>query len=152
MTDKSIILDWVAIFWAQNGLFLSLFLSLGTFKWNSFIYSVWAFNWAWGQSGWISSIFTFMKPISSHYLAILTEQAWSIKWDTVGYTRGQGSIFWTLELSITVQNFIQLACSQSLSLNKYMFFAGWEICLRENCATTLFSLFPAVVIGAHARP
>ena len=32
--------------------------------------------------------------------------------------------FWPLELSITVQNFIQLACSQSLSHNKYMFFAG----------------------------
>ena len=42
--------------------------------------------------------------------------------------------FWPLELSITVQNFIQLACSQSLSHNKYMFFAGWEICLTENCA------------------
>ena len=67
VTDKSIILDWVAIFWAQNGLFLSLFLSLGTFKWNSFIYSVWAINWAWGQSGWISSIFAFIKPISSHF-------------------------------------------------------------------------------------
>ena len=28
VTDKSIILDWVAIFWAQN----NLFLFLGTFK------------------------------------------------------------------------------------------------------------------------